>query len=283
MDNVVINITELPNNVSFQIIEGGGGMQCADLAACQTIIDIEADLNTVASDLAAHESNTSNPHNVTKSQVGLGNVDNTSDLNKPVSTAQQTALNLKEDVANKSTSVNTDQASNVKYPSVKSVYDWITANYQPKKFSYTNTALGTATSGTGNQFSKSVLIPANTLTSGALNIKGRATKSGSSSYGWLNVYVNSANNLTGAKHIGQIKSVGWNTLAYFAIDRTIPIQSGSFVTFIVNTTNGFEEIVTNQVSTATIDWTVDQYVILSCQCNVGIDTMRANFLSVNQF
>jgi hypothetical protein len=33
----------------------------------------------------------------------------------------------------------------------------------------------------------------------------------------------------------------------------------------------------------TIDWTIDQYVILSCQCNVGTDTMRANFLSVNQF
>lgn len=33
----------------------------------------------------------------TKAQVGLGNVDNTSDANKPVSTAQQTALNLKQD------------------------------------------------------------------------------------------------------------------------------------------------------------------------------------------
>jgi len=32
---------------------------------------------------------------VTKTMVGLGNVDNTSDANKPVSTAQQTALNLK--------------------------------------------------------------------------------------------------------------------------------------------------------------------------------------------
>lgn len=36
-----------------------------------------------------------NPHNVTKSEVGLGNVDNTSDLNKPISTATQTALNTK--------------------------------------------------------------------------------------------------------------------------------------------------------------------------------------------
>jgi hypothetical protein len=38
---------------------------------------------------------------LTKADVGLANVDNTSDVNKPVSTAQQTALNLKEDKANK--------------------------------------------------------------------------------------------------------------------------------------------------------------------------------------
>lgn len=36
---------------------------------------------------------------LTKSDVGLSNVDNTSDANKPVSTATQTALNLKADVA----------------------------------------------------------------------------------------------------------------------------------------------------------------------------------------
>lgn len=34
---------------------------------------------------------------LTKDNVGLGNVDNTSDLNKPISTAQQTALNGKTD------------------------------------------------------------------------------------------------------------------------------------------------------------------------------------------
>lgn len=36
-----------------------------------------------------------------KADVGLANVDNTSDADKPVSTAQQTALNLKEDLSNK--------------------------------------------------------------------------------------------------------------------------------------------------------------------------------------
>ncbi len=39
-------------------------------------------------DLAAHTGSTNNPHSVTKAQVGLGNVDNTADLDKPVSTAQ---------------------------------------------------------------------------------------------------------------------------------------------------------------------------------------------------
>ena len=44
-----------------------------------------------------HKNDTSNPHSVTKTQVGLSNVDNTSDLDKPISTAVQTALNDLED------------------------------------------------------------------------------------------------------------------------------------------------------------------------------------------
>lgn len=41
-----------------------------------------------------------NPHGTTKADVGLGNVDNTSDADKPVSTAQQAALDLKYDASN---------------------------------------------------------------------------------------------------------------------------------------------------------------------------------------
>lgn len=39
-----------------------------------------------------HASNTSNPHNVTKEQLGLENVDNTPDMEKPVSAAQAEAI-----------------------------------------------------------------------------------------------------------------------------------------------------------------------------------------------
>lgn len=108
MDNVVINITELPNNVSLQITEDvdnvtinvtEGYFTCSDLNSCQVITDLQTDLST-------HISDNGNPHNVTASQVGLGNVDNTSDADKPVSIAQQTELNLKEDKSNKVTNFN---------------------------------------------------------------------------------------------------------------------------------------------------------------------------------
>ena len=42
--------------------------------------------------LSFHRSDTGNPHAVTKSQVGLSEVDNTADISKPVSTLQQQAI-----------------------------------------------------------------------------------------------------------------------------------------------------------------------------------------------
>lgn len=43
-------------------------------------------------DLISHLANKSNPHGVTKAQIGLGSVDNTADKSKPVSTLQQDAI-----------------------------------------------------------------------------------------------------------------------------------------------------------------------------------------------
>lgn len=57
--------------------------------------DIDDDTKAL---LLAHEADHANPHVVTKAQVGLGNCDNTSDADKPVSTAQQTALDGKVNV-----------------------------------------------------------------------------------------------------------------------------------------------------------------------------------------
>lgn len=60
-----------------------------------------------ADDIAAHKADTNNPHNVTKGQIGLGNVDNTSDKDKPVSDAAKALFNTKVDkVTGKSLSTN---------------------------------------------------------------------------------------------------------------------------------------------------------------------------------
>ena len=63
----------------------------------QRVTDIETD----------HVASIANPHSVTKTQLGLSNVDNTSDANKPVSTAQQTALDLKSNVTALATDITT--------------------------------------------------------------------------------------------------------------------------------------------------------------------------------
>lgn len=46
------------------------------------------------------------------------------DVNDSVYTTTPAAIATKEAIANKSTSVATDQASDIKFPSVKAVYDW---------------------------------------------------------------------------------------------------------------------------------------------------------------
>ena len=56
------------------------------------IADTGSDVTALETKVNNHIANKSNPHAVTKTQVGLGNVNNTSDANKPVSTAQATAI-----------------------------------------------------------------------------------------------------------------------------------------------------------------------------------------------
>jgi hypothetical protein len=59
-----------------------------------------------------------------KTAVGLGNVDNTSDASKPVSTATQTALNAKEDSVNKSTNTSLG-TSDVLFPTQNAVKTYV--------------------------------------------------------------------------------------------------------------------------------------------------------------
>jgi len=69
---------------------------------------------TAQTDIDNHKGNLANPHVVTKAQVSLGNVDNTSDADKPVSDDTQAALDLKANEADTGDKANldTDDKSN---------------------------------------------------------------------------------------------------------------------------------------------------------------------------
>ena len=84
--------------ITSATISQAGLMSSSDKTKLDGLKDqagITSDINAVQTNLETHINNKSNPHKVTKDQVGLGNVDNTSDANKPISNATQTALNGK--------------------------------------------------------------------------------------------------------------------------------------------------------------------------------------------
>lgn len=72
-------------------VDASGALYTKNAAGVVTPIAGSGSVSAVAAALAAHEADVANPHETTKGQVGLGNVDNTSDLSKPVSTAQAAA------------------------------------------------------------------------------------------------------------------------------------------------------------------------------------------------
>lgn len=84
--------------ITSATISQAGLMSSSDKTKLDDLKDqagITSDIDAVQTNLETHINNKSNPHEVTKDQVGLGNVDNTSDANKPISNATQTALNGK--------------------------------------------------------------------------------------------------------------------------------------------------------------------------------------------
>lgn len=84
--------TTLQNNITKEVNDRKGEVtRIEGLISDEAATRAQAD-TTVNAKVDSHIDNKSNPHGVTKAQVGLGNVNNTSDADKPVSTAQATAI-----------------------------------------------------------------------------------------------------------------------------------------------------------------------------------------------
>lgn len=84
--------TTLQNNITKEVNDRKGEVtRIEGLITDEAATRAQADID-VNEKVDLHIANKSNPHGVTKAQVGLANVNNTSDADKPVSTAQATAI-----------------------------------------------------------------------------------------------------------------------------------------------------------------------------------------------
>ena len=140
-----ITPTALKTALSLNAVDNTSDANKPISSATQTALDLKVDENTAitgatktkvtydskglvtagADATTADIADSTNKRYVTDAQATvIGNTSGTNTGDNATNSQYSGLAASKEDVANKSTSVTTDQASNTKYPSVKSVYDW---------------------------------------------------------------------------------------------------------------------------------------------------------------
>lgn len=75
-----------------KVVFGQSG-EVTDTVSSKELDELKEDIDL---EISLHLNNNQNPHNVTKDQIGLENVDNTSDIDKPISQSTQEALDTKQ-------------------------------------------------------------------------------------------------------------------------------------------------------------------------------------------
>lgn len=92
--NIYVSMRTFEKHASRHSKGGADPIAPADIGAAtsEEVAGLRNEVSNISQTGNTHTSNKSNPHGVTASQVGLGNVNNTSDADKPVSTAQATAI-----------------------------------------------------------------------------------------------------------------------------------------------------------------------------------------------
>jgi hypothetical protein len=214
----------------------------------------------------------------------------------------------KENVSNKSTNVNTDQASNTKYPSVKAVFDWATNLFVPttrtingldlsanrtlttvniadstnkryvtdevaSQWTLHDVTAGSVTSGTSNTISKSIELP--DFGSILKLEKITAIKTGTNAVFRMRVYLSEVDNNIGGTAILLATAATSNANnIYLPMERIIEDIGGNLKT-IANNANQFSDM-TQSASRLDVARLTGSplYLIVAVQCDNASDSAR---------
>lgn len=163
--------------------------------------------------------------------------------------------------------------------------EWVTANVGSNVITEINTT-GTASSGTAETITYSILIPANTMSVGIYDAITRVNKTGTAGTVTVKMYANDTNNLTTPILIGSTVSTA--TGRYLPLQKFIDIKvldGTGLGTEVANNVNSasFQNDLSQHGNTAgmsnvAIDWTIDQYLIVTVtNANAG-DSSTGTFL-----
>jgi hypothetical protein len=243
---------------------------------------------------------------------------------KGVTSAIQTQINGKqnalgftpENVANKSTDVATDQASNTKYPSVKAVFDWassvftttaavasqiatalagyvantrtltINGNTQTLAADRTwttiwkDTTTGTASSSNTNTVSKTQLIPAGTFGNDIIQLDwGTVNKTGAGGAVVYRVYVNGTADLVGSPQLIATYTAS-NVTSGARLERRLNIKSATVTEIPTATSLLTTDIGLNVLTSYNINWAVDKYFVFCVQNTNGLDSTAISYYRI---
>jgi hypothetical protein len=148
---------------------------------------------------------------------------------------------------------------------------------------------GTASSGTANTVSSSVLIPAGRVGAGnVLDCIASIKFTGTAGNRAVRFYVNTTPDLAGSPIlVGALTGIA-GTVLQVPLQRflTVKVTNGTGAgTEIMNTGNNVASqygTSTTAVLTAAIDWTIDQYIIVAVQAGNAGDSLRSTFLKVRR-
>jgi hypothetical protein len=160
--------------------------------------------------------------------------------------------------------------------------DW--SAFNAKVTSFASGADGTASSGTSNTISISVLIPANTfVVDDVIRINHRVRATGTAAIRETRVYANTSASLTGATLISTASLT--STILSANLQRFLAIKNVTTNTEVITATasqlTDYNNL-TTAVSTLLINWTVDQYIIFAVNAGNAADSIRASMYSIEK-